>query len=203
MVKVSNRRGKEKMKPNIVRDHNNSMSGIDWSDQMLSYHSGLRKTLIWYKKAGVHILEMFLTNALYLYRKFSPNKEITHVVISVKLSSRNWLGTEKKSKRQSQWLISTIQQQFQKTSKRRNQLDAADIVQPTKSVVNRAINVAMCWPTSPLCWHVLQVVPWVIRKNKWQRAIRKRKQFVNKVMSHFWRISTQFQAKKFFFPSLF
>ena len=89
MVKVSNRRGKEKMKPNIVRDHNNSMSGIDWSDQMLSYHSGLRKTLIWYKKAGVHILEMFLTNALYLYRKFSPNKEITHVVISVKLSSRN------------------------------------------------------------------------------------------------------------------
>ena len=48
MVKVSNRRGNEKMKPNIVRDYNNSMSGIDRSDQMLSYHSGLRKTLRWY-----------------------------------------------------------------------------------------------------------------------------------------------------------
>ena len=44
-VKVSNRRGKEKMKPHIVRDFNNSMPGIDWSDQMLSYHSDLRKTL--------------------------------------------------------------------------------------------------------------------------------------------------------------
>ena len=67
MVKVSNRRGKEKMKPNIVRDYNNSMSIIDRRDQMLSYHSGLRKTLRWYKKAGVHILEIFLTNAFYLY----------------------------------------------------------------------------------------------------------------------------------------
>ena len=35
MVKVINCRGKEKMKPNIVRDYNNSMSGIDWSHQML------------------------------------------------------------------------------------------------------------------------------------------------------------------------
>ena len=52
------------------------------------------------------------------------------------------LGTERKSQRRSQWLISTIQQQFRKTSKRRNQLDASDIVQPTKSGVNRAINVA-------------------------------------------------------------
>ena len=67
MVKVSNRRGKEKTKPNIVRDYNNSMSIIDRRDQMLSYHSGLRKTLRWYKKAGVHILEIFLTNAFYLY----------------------------------------------------------------------------------------------------------------------------------------
>ena len=57
----------------------------------------------------------------------------------------------------------------------------------------------LCWPTSPLCWPVLQVVPWVIRKNKWQWAIGRGKQFVNKVISHFWRISTQFQAKKMFF----
>ena len=34
----------------------------------------------------------------------------------------------RKSQRRSQWLISTIQQQFRKTSKRRSQLDASDIV---------------------------------------------------------------------------
>ena len=95
MVKVSNHHGKETMKPNIVRDYNNSMSGIDWSDQMLSYHSGLRKTLRWYEKAGVHILEIFLTNAFHLYRKFSPNKEIAHlgdfreVIIKKLIGSRN------------------------------------------------------------------------------------------------------------------
>ena len=80
MVKVSNHRGKEKMQPNIIRDYNNSMFGIDWSDQILSYHSGLRKTLRWYKKAGVRILKIFLTNTLYLYRKFSPNQEIAYLV---------------------------------------------------------------------------------------------------------------------------
>ena len=68
IVKVSNRRGKEKMKPHIVRDYNNWMSGIDQSDQMLSYHSGLRKILTWYKKAEIHTLEIFLTNAFYVYR---------------------------------------------------------------------------------------------------------------------------------------
>ena len=45
MVKLTNRHGIEKGKPNTVRDYNNSMSGIDRSDQILSYHSGLRKKL--------------------------------------------------------------------------------------------------------------------------------------------------------------
>ena len=77
---VTNRRGNEKQKPNIVKDYNNSMSGIDRSDQMLFYHSGLRKTLKWYKKARVHILEMFLTNDFYIYRKFSTNRDLSHLV---------------------------------------------------------------------------------------------------------------------------
>ena len=96
MVKVSNRCGKEKMKLNIVRDYNNSMSGIDRSDQMLSYHSGLRKTLRWYKKAGVHILEIFLTNAFYLYRKFSPNKEINHLIDFREAIIKKLIGKRKK-----------------------------------------------------------------------------------------------------------
>ena len=48
MATVTNQRSNEKQKPSMVKDYNNSMSSIDHSDQMLSYHSGLRKTLRWY-----------------------------------------------------------------------------------------------------------------------------------------------------------
>ena len=67
MTTVTNWRGNEKQKSNMVKDYNNSMPSIDRSDQILSYYSGLRKTLRWCNKAGVHILEMFLTNAFYLH----------------------------------------------------------------------------------------------------------------------------------------
>ena len=63
IVHTKNRRGKELMKPNVIRDYNANMSGIDRSDQMMAYHSGLRKTVRWYKKVGVHILEILLTNS--------------------------------------------------------------------------------------------------------------------------------------------
>ena len=79
MTTVTNRRGNEKQKTNMLKDYNNSVSGIDRSDQILSYHSGLRKTLRWYKKTGVHILEMFLTNIFYLHRKFSTNRDFSHL----------------------------------------------------------------------------------------------------------------------------
>ena len=96
LIKVTNRLGKEKEKPNIVRDYNDSMSGIDRSDQMLSYHSGLRKTLRWYKKAGAHILEIFITNAFHLYRKFSSNNEISHLGEFREIIIKNLIGERKK-----------------------------------------------------------------------------------------------------------
>ena len=42
---VTNRLGIENQKPNIVRDDNHSTSGIVRSDQILYFHSGLRKSL--------------------------------------------------------------------------------------------------------------------------------------------------------------
>ena len=96
LTKVTNGFGNEKEKPNIVRDYNDSMSGIDRSDQMLSYHSGLRKTLSWYKKAGVPILEIFITNAFYLYRKFSSNNEISHLGEFREIIIKNLIGEPKK-----------------------------------------------------------------------------------------------------------
>ena len=63
MMNSVNRHGKSKRKPNVVHIYNNHMSGIDRSDQMLPYHSALRKTIRWYKKVGIHIMEIFLRNA--------------------------------------------------------------------------------------------------------------------------------------------
>ena len=40
---------------------------------MLSYHSALRKTIRWYKKVGIHIMEIFLSNAYYIYTKNTTN----------------------------------------------------------------------------------------------------------------------------------
>ena len=51
------------------------MSGIDKNDQMLSYNSALRKILRWYKKIGVHMFEIFLTNAFYLYKTYAPYRD--------------------------------------------------------------------------------------------------------------------------------
>ena len=66
LVPVKNKRGEVRMKPNIVRDYNNGMSGIDRSDQMLPYYQGLWKSVWWYKKIGFHFIKMFVHNLFYL-----------------------------------------------------------------------------------------------------------------------------------------
>lgn len=77
LVETTNRRGQMKIKPNIVKDYNLGMSGIDFSDQMLSYNSSLRKTKRWYKKMGVHFFELYLHNAFQLFsetKRYEKNK---------------------------------------------------------------------------------------------------------------------------------
>ena len=62
LVEVRNSNGKVTMKPNIVRDYNAGMSGVDRFDQMLSYYSALRKTIRWPKKVALHLFEMIIHN---------------------------------------------------------------------------------------------------------------------------------------------
>ena len=76
MVEVSNRRGKKKMKPNIIRDCNEGMPGIDWADQMVSYYDCLRKTTRWCKKIALHIFDIFLSNAHCLSSKYGVDKSL-------------------------------------------------------------------------------------------------------------------------------
>ena len=67
MEEVRNRNGKVSVKPNIVIDYNNGMSGVDRSDQMLSYYSALRKTIRWPKKVALHLFEGMIHNAHIFY----------------------------------------------------------------------------------------------------------------------------------------
>ena len=75
MVDVANRNKKITKKPNLVRDYNLRMGGVDRSDQMLSYHSALKKTVRWNKKVGVHLIEMLVHNAHYLFNKSKSKKD--------------------------------------------------------------------------------------------------------------------------------
>ena len=56
------------LKSLIVRDYNNGMA------EMLSYYSGLRKSVRWYKKIGFHYIEIFVFNAHWLNTKFGKSK---------------------------------------------------------------------------------------------------------------------------------
>ena len=54
---------------------------------MLSYHSGLRKTLRWYKKVDIDFFEIFLVNVLYLYNR---SKVPASEKIEIKTSIAKW-----------------------------------------------------------------------------------------------------------------
>ncbi|XP_047028874.1 piggyBac transposable element-derived protein 4-like [Helicoverpa zea] len=73
LVEVRNRYGKTKLKPAEVDLYNRHMSGVDRSDQMVSYYSCPRKTIRWYKKVLFHFLDIGVWNAYFLFKKYKKN----------------------------------------------------------------------------------------------------------------------------------
>ncbi|XP_063932857.1 piggyBac transposable element-derived protein 4-like isoform X2 [Zophobas morio] len=71
LQETQNRRGQKKMKPEAIIYYNKFMSGVEHKDQMLAYNACDRKTIRWYKKLGLHTLQILLLNAWYLYNKYS------------------------------------------------------------------------------------------------------------------------------------
>lgn len=74
LISSKNRRGQEKIKPLEIVDYNQYMSGIDRSDQMVSYYSCPRKTIFWYKKVIFHLLDLTVWNSFFLYQKIHNTK---------------------------------------------------------------------------------------------------------------------------------
>lgn len=69
MASVTNKRGEERMKPEPIIKYNAFMKGIDRGDQMMAYYPSEQKTVRWYKKVFIHVLQMLLTNSYFLYNE--------------------------------------------------------------------------------------------------------------------------------------
>ena len=107
LVPVKNKRGEVRMKPNIVRDYNNGMSGIDRSDQMMSYYQGLSKSIRCYKKIGFHFIEMFLHNAFHLYQQANQQSKMRLIAFRTEII-KHFLDQEKLSEQPEKPQISKV-----------------------------------------------------------------------------------------------
>ncbi|KAL4125798.1 hypothetical protein QTP88_010038 [Uroleucon formosanum] len=74
LVEEINKKGNQITKPKAILQYNKFMGGIDHSDQMLSYYSCEHKTMRWYKKLGIHILQIILVNSQNLFNRYSGSK---------------------------------------------------------------------------------------------------------------------------------
>lgn len=64
-------------KPAPIFYYNKYMGGIDRQDQMLAYYPCDRKTLRWYKKLGIHYVQLMLLNSFFLYNKYSSKDKMS------------------------------------------------------------------------------------------------------------------------------
>ena len=62
------------LKPLAIVDYINKMGGCDTSDQLMSYYTFLWKSIKWWKKLFIHLLNMLLLNAHILNSKYGCKK---------------------------------------------------------------------------------------------------------------------------------
>lgn len=69
------RKGEDIAKPKCVIDYNKAKKGVDYSDQMSSYHSVLRRGIKWYRKVmNEFLFGTCVVNAWIIYNKISNKK---------------------------------------------------------------------------------------------------------------------------------
>ena len=70
--------GIKREKLQYILDYNATKKGVDYSDQMASYYSPLRKVKKWYKQAAFELLlGTAVINSYILFNKFHTNKPIS------------------------------------------------------------------------------------------------------------------------------
>uniref|UniRef100_A0A1B6JMZ4 PiggyBac transposable element-derived protein domain-containing protein n=1 Tax=Homalodisca liturata TaxID=320908 RepID=A0A1B6JMZ4_9HEMI len=57
------------------------MKGVDWSDQKMSYYAMERKSLRWYKKIFIHMLQLIIINIYKMNEFYNPCKGKKHPLL--------------------------------------------------------------------------------------------------------------------------
>ncbi|KAF9406906.1 hypothetical protein HW555_012884, partial [Spodoptera exigua] len=69
LEEVRNRnRNSTSLKPRAIIKYNKYMRNVDKHDQMLSYYTGEHKSVRWYKKVIIHLIEVCLVNSYQLFK---------------------------------------------------------------------------------------------------------------------------------------
>ena len=70
LTKKKDKRGERIPKPLAIYQYTKNMSGVDISDQYMSFHVALRKSMKWSTKLFFHIFNMIILNAYLLTGKY-------------------------------------------------------------------------------------------------------------------------------------
>lgn len=98
MSVATNKRGVDKSKPLPIICYNEFMSGIDRQDQLMSYYPSERKTVRWYKKLFIHIIQMGILNAYLLYNKYNIGGKMSMLDFRIKIIEGLLTPLEKQTK---------------------------------------------------------------------------------------------------------
>lgn len=72
-ARVDRQTGEPIVIPSCILEYNSYMGGVDRADQLGKYYTITRKSLKWWKKLAMHIINMAITNAYILYAQFVEN----------------------------------------------------------------------------------------------------------------------------------
>lgn len=79
-LQLKDRRGEVIWIPEVVRDYNKYMNGVDTADQLLGYYGFYRRALLWWKKLFFHLVNMCVLNAYILYKEYKALQGETDVM---------------------------------------------------------------------------------------------------------------------------
>ena len=78
LTKKKDSHGNRIPKPVPIYQYTKKMSGVDISDQYMSFHVALRKSMKWSRKLFFHLLNMIVLNSFLLNKKFGRKKMNKH-----------------------------------------------------------------------------------------------------------------------------
>lgn len=70
-------------KPLAIHNYNENMGGVDRVSQMIEPYDATRRSLAWYKKIAIHLLQMALLNAWVVYGKQGGQLNFLKFTLSV------------------------------------------------------------------------------------------------------------------------